>query len=160
VGDGVLTGFRSALGSTSSLFILLASLAWLLIPFGHPVYLVTVVPCLVAGVAFAMWRHSHELPRPELALHRGGVASATETRAARPVRAIRILSVFLAFLVPSPPGYWSAGSIFLWGLVGDPHGPGEPFASVVGGATLLALYSCAIPVVLRGIADWFWPPTG
>jgi hypothetical protein len=66
-------------------------------------------------------------------------------------RAIWLVAVVLAFLVPSPAGYWPAASIFLWGLVGDPSGPAEPFASLLGGATLLGLYACALAAVLRGL---------
>lgn len=73
------------------------------------------------------------------------------SKAGRWNRVIWLIAVVLAFLVPSPPGYWPAASIFLWGLVGDPSGPAEPYASLLGGATLLALYTCALSAVLRGV---------
>jgi hypothetical protein len=65
------------------------------------------------------------------------------------------LSAALAFAIPSPQGYWSAGSIFLWGMVGDPHGPGEPWASVLGGAALLTLYTCAIRGIIGALVGQF-----
>jgi hypothetical protein len=150
----LLTGFKDAFGSASWLFIVLAALAWLLIPFAHPVYVVTVVPALMAGVALAVWRHRRGARYPGSILPRNRQQppeGASEAIRRRVNGLIWFLSVFLAFTIPSPRGYWSASSIFLWGLVGDPHGPGEPWASFLGGAALLALYACAIHAIIGGL---------
>jgi hypothetical protein len=48
------TGFRDAIGSSSWLFIALAALVWLLLPFGHPAYMATVVPYLLLGTVLAI----------------------------------------------------------------------------------------------------------
>jgi hypothetical protein len=150
----LLTGFKQAIGSASPLFILLAVLAWLLIPFAHPVYVVTVLPCIAAGVGLAIWRLKHQPLHPGSISSDDGVPATEAEHDSKPDRWIRIiwlLAVVLAFNVPSPRGYWSAASIFLWSLVGDPSGPGEPYASLIGGATLLALYTFGIAAVLRGL---------
>ena len=150
----MLTGFKQAIGTASPLFILLAVLAWLLIPFAHPVYVVTVVPSIAAGIALAIWRIKHPPHRPASISSADRLHATEAERGSKPDRwshAIWLVAVVVAFLVPSPPGYWSAASILLWGLVGDPSGPGEPYASVIGGATLLALYILGIAAVLRGL---------
>jgi hypothetical protein len=52
----MITGFRGALGTAGVVFFALAALAWLALPFGHPVYAVFVPPLIVAGLVFARIR--------------------------------------------------------------------------------------------------------
>ena len=52
----MITGFRGAVGTAGVVFIALAALAWLALPFGHPVYAVLVPPLIAAGIVFAVIR--------------------------------------------------------------------------------------------------------
>ncbi len=51
------TGFKGAVGSAGVVFAVLAALAWIALPFGHPAYAVFVPPLIVAGLVFAVIRH-------------------------------------------------------------------------------------------------------
>jgi hypothetical protein len=51
------SGFRSATGTAGGVFLVLAALAWIALPFGHAVYAVFVPPLIVAGFVFAVIRH-------------------------------------------------------------------------------------------------------
>src|SRR5262245_23087808 len=133
------TGFKDAVGSSSWVFIVLAALAWLLLPFGHPVYMATVVPYLLFGTVLAI-----KLLRRQP----GGASSiapwakpSVPREAAWWVRlSLRVLSVAAAFLIPSPPGFWSAGRTFIWALLNARWG------AAVASAILLGLYSWAVHV--------------
>ena len=48
--------FKGATGSASVAFIVMAAVAWILLPFGHPVYAMVLPPVIAAGVAFAVYR--------------------------------------------------------------------------------------------------------
>lgn len=52
----MITGFKGSIGTASVTFIALALLAYLLLPFGHPVYAVFVPPLIVAGLVYAVRR--------------------------------------------------------------------------------------------------------
>jgi hypothetical protein len=86
-----------------------------------------------------------------------GLARADEV-AARPGRLSRMSvaiwsgAIVVAILLPGREGAWSAGSVLLWGLVGDPSGPGEPWVSTLGGAGLVTAYAGGIASVARGCA--------
>jgi peptidoglycan/LPS O-acetylase OafA/YrhL len=58
----MMTGFRGAVGTASALFLALAALAWVLIPFAHPVYVVTALPYLLGGILLAIWRLNRRKP--------------------------------------------------------------------------------------------------
>ena len=58
------SGFQKAVGSSSWLFLVLAALAWLLLPFGHPVYMAVVTPYLILGAVLAIRLLRHPLARP------------------------------------------------------------------------------------------------
>ncbi len=77
--------------------------------------------------------------------------------AAVPRRRVRLVwwatALVAALFVPSPFGYMSATSIFLWGLVGDPNSPLEAAQGVVGGAGLLTAYTLIGYALLRGIVE-------
>ena len=51
------TGFKDATGSTSIVMMVMAALAWMLVPFVHPVYGALVPPVLLAGAVLALVRH-------------------------------------------------------------------------------------------------------
>jgi len=55
-GGFLITGFKGATGTAGIIFLLLASLAWLALPFGHPVYAVVIPPLIVAGIVYAFMR--------------------------------------------------------------------------------------------------------
>jgi hypothetical protein len=50
------SSFKSAAGTASGLILGLAFIAYLLLPFAHPVYVVVVVPCIIIGLVVASWR--------------------------------------------------------------------------------------------------------
>ena len=52
----VLTAFKDAMGTSTVVLFVMAIVAWVLLPFAHPVYVVVVVPCIILGVAYAYWR--------------------------------------------------------------------------------------------------------
>jgi nitrate/nitrite transporter NarK len=70
------SGFKTAVGSAGVVFIALAALAWVALPFGHPVYAVFVPPLIVAGIVFAIVRH--RAPRhPSIRDQEGAPAPST-----------------------------------------------------------------------------------
>ena len=52
----MLTGFRSATGTAGIVFLLLAAIVWVALPFGHPVYAVVIPPLVIAGIVYAFIR--------------------------------------------------------------------------------------------------------
>ena len=52
----MVTGFRGATGTAGIVFLLLAAIAWLALPFGHPVYAVVIPPLVLAGIVYAFMR--------------------------------------------------------------------------------------------------------
>ena len=48
--------FKGATGSASVAFIVMAVLAWLVLPLAHPVYTAVIPPVIALGVAFAVYR--------------------------------------------------------------------------------------------------------
>ncbi len=52
----MITGFRGSIGTAGVTFIALALLAYVLLPFGHPVYAVFVPPLIAAGLVYAALR--------------------------------------------------------------------------------------------------------
>lgn len=48
--------FKGAQGTASVAFIVMAAVAWLLLPFAHAVYAVFIPPVIAGGIAFAVWR--------------------------------------------------------------------------------------------------------
>jgi hypothetical protein len=52
----LITGFRGATGTAGIVFLLLAAIVWLALPFGHPVYAVVIPPLIVAGIVYAFIR--------------------------------------------------------------------------------------------------------
>ena len=147
------TGFKQAVGSAPFLFFALAAGAWLLLPLAHPVYMYTVVPYLIAGALLAAWLiRKGSPPHPSL---RGESLADVKPAGESVPRAVWVISTVLALFVPSPFGYWPAGSILMWGLVGDPSGPGEPFTSVVAGGAFVALYAWIIGKTLGAVLAAF-----
>ena len=55
-GGGLITGFRGATGTAGIVFLLLAAIVWLALPFGHPVYAVVIPPFVLAGIVYAFIR--------------------------------------------------------------------------------------------------------
>ncbi len=110
--------------------LVLAVVVWLMAPYavGPPVWVSVPLAVLTALVAMAShWRQAGARLHPS----------------------IWVVSVLLALLLPSRAGLWPAGSILLWGLVGDPHGPCEPWASVLGGGAVVAVYAAGIAALSR-----------
>jgi cytochrome c oxidase subunit IV len=52
----LITGFRSATGTAGIIFLVLAAIVWLALPFGHPVYAVVIPPLVLAGIVYAFMR--------------------------------------------------------------------------------------------------------
>lgn len=52
----MITGFKGATGTAGIVFLLLATIVWLALPFGHPVYAVVIPPLIVAGIVYAFMR--------------------------------------------------------------------------------------------------------
>jgi hypothetical protein len=52
----LITGFRGATGTAGILFLLLAAIVWLALPFGHPVYALVIPPLVLAGIVYAFMR--------------------------------------------------------------------------------------------------------
>jgi hypothetical protein len=52
----MISRFRGAFGTAGVVYLALAALAWLVFPFGHPVFAVFVPPLIVAGLVFARIR--------------------------------------------------------------------------------------------------------
>jgi hypothetical protein len=137
-------GFRDAIGSTSWLFIALAALAWLLLPFGHPVYMATVGPYLVFGAVLAIRLLRRRSERP------GSISPWAQTTAESGMvswlsASLWVLSVVAAFLLPSPWGseFSSPGETFAWAVLN------AKWAAAVLSGLLLALYIWALHVLLE-----------
>jgi hypothetical protein len=137
-------GFRNAIGSTSWLFIALPALAWLLLPFGHPVYMATVAPYLVFGAVLAIKLLRRGSLRPGSILP--WAQTAPEPGMVWVLRAsLWVLSLVAAFLAPSPWGseFSSPGETFAWAVLG------ARWAAAVLSGLLLALYTWALQVLLE-----------
>lgn len=52
----MIRGFVGAVGTAGVIFIVMAALAWLALPFGHPVYAVIIPPLVAVGVVYAALR--------------------------------------------------------------------------------------------------------
>src|SRR6185503_348040 len=96
--------FSNAAGSSSWLFLVLAALVWLLLPFGHPVYMAVVTPYLILGAVLAIRLLRHPPVRPS------AISPWTEReprpRLARWTRlGLWLISSTAAFMVPSPWGF-------------------------------------------------------
>lgn len=55
-----------------------------------------------------------------------------------------VLASCVAIFVPSPFGYWSATSLVLWAIFGDPASLTEALGLFLAGLTLLALYTLVV----------------
>lgn len=113
---------------------LLAALAWVLLPAALEYSLGLAVPVSAGAALLSIWCHAR-VPRDDL----------SRTAAA----ALWVASLVGAVFVPSPAPYWPAGSIFMWGLIGDPSGVGEALACIGGGGAVLALYASGVVSVGR-----------
>jgi hypothetical protein len=104
--------------------------------------MVTVVPYLLFGSVLAV-RLLRRKPGGS-----GSIAPWAEQSVTREMvwwvrLSLRLVSVAAAFFVPSPPGFWSAGSTFIWALQNG------RWAAAVVSAILLGLYSWAVHVLLE-----------
>lgn len=113
---------------------LLAALAWILLPAAAEYSFSLTAPVAVGAALSSIWCHAR-VPRDDL------------SRAA--AAAVWVVSLVGAAFVPSPAPYWPAGSIFMWGLIGDPSGVGEALACVCGGGAVLVLYASGAASVGR-----------
>jgi len=136
--------FSKAVGSSSWLLLVLAALVWLLLPFGHPVYMAVVTPYLILGAVLAVRLLRHPPARPS------SISPWTEPeRSPRLVRwarlALWLVSCTAAFMVPSPWGseFSSPGETLIW-AVRVARWP----AAILSGV-LLALYAWALHVLLE-----------
>src|SRR5260221_14426147 len=136
--------FQTAVGSSSWLFLVLAALAWLLLPFGHPVYMAVVTPCLILGAVLALRLLRHPPARPS------SISPWTEPesgpRLARWTRlGLWLISAAAAFMVPSPWGseFSSPGRTFIWAILS------ARWAAAILSGVLLALYAWALHVLLE-----------
>jgi hypothetical protein len=136
--------FQKAVGSSSWLFLVLAALAWLLLPLGHPVYMAVVAPYLILGAVLALRLLRHPPARPS------SISPWTEPECspkwARWTRlGLWLISSAAAFMVPSPWGseFSSPGKTFIWAVLG------ARWAAAILGGVLLALYAWAIHVLLE-----------
>ncbi len=136
------SGFKDAIGSSSWIFIVMAVLVWVLLPFGHPAYVATVVPALLLGAVFAI-RLLRRKP-----IGTTSIAPWAE-RVVQPEMSwwmrlsLWVLSVIAAFLVPSFPGFDSVGTTFIWALLS------ARWAAALVTAGVLGVFAWAIHVVVE-----------
>ena len=140
------TGFRNAVGTSSCLFIVLAALVWLLLPFGHPAYMATVVPTLLLGAVLAI----RLLQRTSTSAN--SIAPWAEPVVRREMASWKrlslcVLAVFAAFLIPAHSGFESVGNTFIWALLS------ARWAAAVIAAMVLALYAWAVQVLLVAVVS-------
>src|SRR5260221_12214975 len=138
------SNFQTAVGASSWLFLVLAALAWLLLPFGHPVYMAVVTTYLILGAVLALRLLRHPPARPS------SISPWTEPESSpRLARwtglGLWLISAAAAFMVPSPWGseFSSPGRTFIWAILS------ARWAAAILSDVLLALYAWALHVLLE-----------
>jgi hypothetical protein len=128
--------FSKAVGSSSWLFLVLAALVWLLLPFGHPVYMAVVTPYLILGAVLAVRLVRRPPARPSsISPWTEPESSPTLVRWAR--LSLWLISCTAAFMVPSPWAweFSSPGETFIWAVLA------ARWAAAILSGVLLSLYA-------------------